>query len=77
MLNLLVITDVEICLCGYVNVQNMVASSKETAQAVLETQVMEVILEANLDSGSVALNPTLVKVKSICENSLDLFSQWT
>jgi len=75
LLNLLASTDVEICLRGCVIVQNMVASCKETAEKVLETQIMEVlqalVVKANLDSGSASPNPVLVKVKSICEHTLE------
>jgi len=75
LLNLLASMDVEICFRGCVIVQNMVASSKDTAQQVLETQIMEVlqalVLKANLDTGSSHPNPTLVKVKSVCEKTLE------
>merc|ERR550519_2641357 len=74
LLNLLASTDVEICLRGCVIVQNMVASSKDTAEKVLETQIMEVlqalVVKANLDSGSAEPSQTLIKVKDICEITL-------
>jgi len=75
LLNLLASTDVEICLRGCVIVQNMVSSSKDTAEKVLETQIMEVlqalVVKANLDAGNAQPNPTLVKVKDICEKTLE------
>eukprot|EP00090_Calanus_glacialis_P004732 TRINITY_DN13559_c0_g1_i1.p1 TRINITY_DN13559_c0_g1~~TRINITY_DN13559_c0_g1_i1.p1 ORF type:complete len:1002 (-),score=408.50 TRINITY_DN13559_c0_g1_i1:92-3097(-) len=75
LLNLLASTDVEICFRGCVIVQNMVASSKDTAEKVLETQIMEVlqalVVKANLDSGSAQPNPILVKVKGVCEKTLE------
>ena len=52
----------------------MVASCKDTAEKVLETQIMEVlqalVVKANLDSGSAQPNPTLIKVKGVCEKTL-------
>ena len=75
LLNLLASTDVEICLRGCVIVQNMVASCKDTAEKVLETQIMEVlqalVVKANLDGGNAQPNPTLVKVKQVCEKTLE------
>ena len=63
-LNLLANTDDEVVLRGAVVVQQMVASSKEICEAVLETQVMEVlqalVLKANLDCGSA--EPSKVKL---------------
>lgn len=75
LLNLLASTDVEICFRGCVIVQNMVASCKDTAEKVLETQIMEVlqalVVKANLDSESAQPNPVLVKVKGVCEKTLE------
>lgn len=75
LLNLLASMDVEICFRGCVIVQNMVASCKDTAEKVLETQIMEVlqalVMKANLDSGNAQPNPTMVKVKGVCERTLD------
>lgn len=75
LLNLLASTDVEICLRGCVIVQNMVSSSIDTTEKVLETQIMEVlqalVVKANLDAGNAQPNPTLVKVKDICEKTLE------
>jgi len=75
LLNLLASTDVEICLRGCVIVQNMVASSKDTAEKVLETQIMEVlqalVMKANLDSGNAEPNKTLIKIKEMCEKTLE------
>jgi len=74
LLNLLANTDVEICLRGCVIIQNMVASCKDTAEKVLETQIMEVLqalVKANLDCGNAQPNPTLVKVKQVCEKTLE------
>jgi len=75
LLNLLASMDVEICLRGCVIVQNMVASSKDTAEKVLETQIMEVlqalVVKANLDNGSAQPNTTLIKVKAVCEKTLE------
>merc|ERR1712098_374691 len=74
LLSILVNEDSEVALRGAVVVNNMVRTDKETAEKVLETQVMDVlqalVLKANLDAGSGSPNPTLVKVKSICESTL-------
>merc|ERR1719430_61009 len=74
LLNLLANEDNEIVLRGAVVVQNMVMSCKETAEAVLETQIMEVlqalVLKANLDAGTAQPNQVLKKVKTVCEASL-------
>lgn len=76
MLNLLANEDVEICLRGCVIINNMVNVDKKTAEKVFETQVMEVlqalIMKANLDAGNAAPNATLVKIKEICEKSLEV-----
>ena len=75
LLNLIASTDAEICFRGCVIVQNMVASCKDTAEKVLETQIMEVlqalVVKANLDSGSAQPNPTLIKVKGVCGKTLE------
>ena len=74
LLNLLASTDVEICYRGCVVVQNLVACSRDLADRVLQTQVMEVlqalVLKANLDAGNAAPNPTLLKVRDVCEKTL-------
>ena len=66
--------NVEICFKGCVIVQSMVASSKDTAEKVLETQIMEMlqalVVKANIDSVNAQPNPTLVKVKGVCEKTL-------
>jgi len=73
-LSLLVNEDTDVSLRGSVVVQNMVAVDKETAEKVLETQVMDVlqalVLKANLDAGTGSPDPILLKVKSICEATL-------
>ena len=74
LLNVLANTDDEIVLRGAVVVQNMVNSCKETAEAVLETQVMEVlqalVLKANLDSGTAVPSKVLQQIKAVAEASL-------
>merc|ERR1719277_2395783 len=62
-LNLLASEDVEICLRGCVIIYNMVNVDKETAEEVFETQVMK----TNLDAGNANPNPTMIKIKEICE----------
>merc|ERR1712106_286927 len=73
-LSLLVNEDTDVSLRGSVVVQNMVVVDKETAEKVLETQVMDVlqalVLKANLDAGTGSPDPILLKVKSICEATL-------
>ena len=79
MLNLLASEDVEICLRGCVIVLNMVHVDKETAEKVFETQIMEVlqalVLKANLDNGTATPNPTLKKIKEVCEKALEVAHQ--
>jgi len=74
LLNLLANQDNEIVLRGAVIVQNMVMSSKETAERVLETQIMEVlqalVLQANLDEGNATPSKVLAQVKATCEAAL-------
>ena len=74
LLNLLASTDVEIYSRGYLIIQNTVASCKDTAEKVLETQIMEVlpaiVVKANLEGGNVQPIPMLVKVK-VCEKTLE------
>ena len=49
---------------------------KETGEKVFETQVMEVlqalIMKTNLDAGTAHPNPTMVKIKEICEKGLEV-----
>merc|ERR1712209_335521 len=75
LLNLLANTDDEIVLRGAVIVQHMVAVSKDVAEKILETQVMEVlqalVLKANLDSGNAEPSPVLAKVKDVCSATLE------
>jgi len=75
LLNLLANTDDEIVLRGAVIVQHMVSVSKEVAEKILETQVMEVlqalVLKANLDAGTAEPSPVLSQVKSVCTASLE------
>ena len=75
-LNLLASEDVDICLRGCVIIYNMVNVDKETAGKVFETQVMEVlqalIMKTNLDAGTAHPNPTMVKIKEICEKGLEV-----
>jgi hypothetical protein len=74
LLNMLANTDDEIVLRGAVVVQHMVCSCKETAEAVLETQIMEVlqalVLKANLDAGLAQPSKVLGRIKAVCEASL-------
>ena len=81
MLNLLASEDVEICLRGCVIIYNMVNADKETAEKVFETQVMEVlqalIMKANLDTGNAHPNPTLIKIKELCDKSLAVAHQYS
>ena len=81
MLNLLASEDVEICLRGCVIIYNMVNADKETAEKVFETQVMEVlqalIMKANLDTGNAQPNPTLIKIKELCDKSLAVAHQYS
>ena len=53
----------------------MVASSKETAEKVLETQIMEMlqalVVKANIDSGSAQPNPTVPSVMSFESEDLE------
>merc|ERR1719394_2286368 len=75
LLNLLANTDDEIVLRGAVIVQHMVAVSKDVAEKILETQVMEVlqalVLKANLDAGNAEPSPVLAKVKDVCSATLE------
>jgi len=75
LLNLLANTDDEIVLRGAVVVQHMVAVSKDVAEKILETQVMEVlqalVLKANLDAGNAEPSPVLAKVKDVCSATLE------
>ena len=74
LLNLLASTDVEVCLRGVVTVDNMVAAGKETADPVMDTQIMDVlqalIIKAKMDEGSAEPNPVLVKIRGIAEATL-------
>merc|ERR1712200_233997 len=75
LLNLLANTDDEIVLRGAVIVQHMVAVSKDVAEKILETQMMEVlqalVLKANLDAGNAEPSPVLAKVKDVCSATLE------
>ena len=74
LLNVLANTDDEIVLRGAVMVQDLVNSCKETAEAVLETQVMEVlqalVLKANLDCGTAVPSTVQQQVMMVAEASL-------
>lgn len=52
----------------------MILSSKEVAEKVLETQLMEClqahIFRAKLDEGSYAPDPILIKVRAVAEETL-------
>ena len=67
MLNLLASQDDEICLRGCVVCLNMVSVDKEVAEKVFSTQIFEVfqalVMKANLDAGTAAPSPTLIKIK--------------
>ena len=56
--------------------KNMVNSCKEVAEKVLETQLMECmqahIFKAKLDEGSYQPDPTLVKIREIAEETMQI-----
>ena len=60
---------------------NMVNSDKEMAEKVFATQVMDVlqalIMKANLDTGNAHPNPTLIKIKELCDKSLAVAHQYS
>ena len=74
MLNTLANPDYNIVLRGAVTLRNMINSSKEVAEKVLETQLMEClqahIFRAKLDEGSYAPDQNLIKVRAIAEETL-------
>lgn len=74
MLNTLANPDYNIVLRGAVTLRNMINSSKEVAEKVLETQLMEClqahIFRAKLDEGSYEPDQNLIKVRAIAEETL-------
>jgi len=76
LLNLLAHRDVEVVLRGVVTVDNMVQAGKETAEPVMDTQVMDclqaLIAKAKLDLGNAEPNPTLMKIRGIAESTLKI-----
>ena len=76
MLNTLANPDYNIVLRGAVTLKNMIISSKEVAEKVLETQLMEClqahIFKAKLDEGSYEPDQNLIKVKAVAEETLKI-----
>ena len=74
MLNTLANPDYNIVLRGAVTLKNMINSSKEVAEMVLETQLMEClqahIFRAKLDEGSFKPDQNLIKVRAVAEETL-------
>lgn len=74
LLNTLANPDYNIVLRGAVTLRNMINSSKEVAEKVLETQLMEClqahIFRAKLDEGSYEPDQNLIKVRAIAEETL-------
>jgi len=76
LLNTLANEDLNIVIRGCVIMKNMVSSCKEVAEKVLETQLMECmqahIFKAKLDEGSYQPDPTLVKIREIAEETMQI-----
>lgn len=75
-LNLLANDDFETTYRGAIIVDNMVQAGKEVAEPLFDGKIMDVlqalILKAKLDEGNFEKNPTLQKIKPICEHALNI-----
>ena len=64
---------------GAVVLKNMIASGKDVAEKIMETQLMECmqahIFKAKLDEGSYQPDPTLIKIREIAEETLKIAHQ--
>jgi len=74
LLNLLAHKDVEVVYRGVVTVDNMVNAGPETAEPIMDTQIMDclqaLIAKAKLDLGSAEPNPILLKIRGVAESTL-------